>query len=182
MVMAVNFDIKRAYFDHLVDKICDKKHQKVDYIPLLDLLHSMKFEWSIDMDENRVGDGLVLRKKWLQNEGIYEYLYEFDDEKVSVLEVLIGIAERIEYDVGNMMDGDFTSERFWMLLRNLDIEKYDASNYKPLNIKEKVRNWMARKYKKDGSGSIFPMKKCQKDMRTLQIWDQMNLYLMENWG
>lgn len=182
MVMPVNFDIKKEYFSYLIERVCDKDHDKVDYIPLLDLLHSMPFEWSIEMDENRAGDGEYLRKRWLQNEGIYEYLYEFDGEKVSVLEVLIGIAERVEFDVGSVMNGDHTADRFWMLLRNLDIEKYDSANYKPLNIKEKVRIWMLRKYKKNGVGSIFPMKKCSKDMRTLQIWDQMNLYLMENWG
>ena len=181
MVARVDFDIKKEYFNHLVDMVCDKKHPKVDYIPLLDLLHSMKFEVVIEMDENRVGDGAFLREKWLQKEGIYEYLYEFDDENVSVLELLISVAERFEFAIGDNMLGDYTNERFWELLRNLDIEKYSAGNYKPLNIKEKVRNWMLRKYKKDGTGSIFPVKNCEKDMRTLQIWDQMNVYIIENY-
>lgn len=181
MVSKVDFDIKTEYFSYLVDKVCDKKHHRVDYIPLLDLLHSMKFEWSIDMDANRASDGEYLRKKWLQREGIYEYLYEFDGEKASVLEVLVGIADRLEFQVGDVMKGDHTADRFWEILRNLDIEKYDSGNFKPLNIKEKVRNWMYRKYKKDGFGSIFPVKNCEKDMRTLQIWDQMSVYIMANY-
>lgn len=181
MVQRVNFDIKKAYFEHLLDMVCDKDHEKVDYIPLLDLLHSIPFVVVVEMDENRVGDGQFLRKNWLEQEDLYEYLYEFDGEKVSVLEVLIGIAERLEYQVGDIMVGNRISERFWELLRNLDIEKYSAGNYKPLNIKEKVRNWMARKYKKNGVGSIFPLKKCDKNVTVLQIWDQMNLYIMENY-
>jgi hypothetical protein len=181
MVAKLDFDIKQEYFNHLVDMVVDKRHPKVDYIPLLDLLHSLKFEWSIDMDENRASDGAFLRDKWLDSEGLYSYKYEFEDEKVSVLEVLIGIAERFEYQVGNIMDGDHISERFWEILRNLDVEKYSAGNYKPLNIKEKVRNWMLRRYKRDGSGSIFPVKKCEKDMREMQIWDQMSFYIMENY-
>lgn len=181
MVTMTHMDIKKEYFNHLIDIVCDKKHKKVDYIPLLDLLYSIPFTITMEMDENRVSDGEFLRKRWLQDEDLYGYLSEFDDEKVTVLEVLIGIAERYEYQVGNIMEGDLTSERFWELLHNLDIEKYSADNYKPLNIKEKVRNWMARKYKKDGSGSIFPVKSYKKDMKSLQIWDQMSIYIMENW-
>ncbi len=181
MVANPRCDLKKAYFNYLVERVCDKQHDKVDYIPLLDLLHSMKFVVVLDMDENRVGDGAYIRKKWLQEEDLYDYLFEFEDEKVSVLEVLVGIAERFEYQVGDMMVGDRTNERFWELLRNLDIEKYTADNYKPLNIKEKVRIWMNRKYKKDGSGSIFPVKKHVKNMLDLQIWDQMTEYIMENY-
>jgi hypothetical protein len=182
MVAKLDIDIKKEYFNYLVSRVVDKKHPKVDYIPLLDLLHSLKFEWCIDLDKNRAGDGAALREKWLSEEGLYAYLFEFDDEKVSVLEVLIGIAERFEYQVGDIMCGDHTNDRFWELLRNLDIEKYSADNYKPLNIKAKTRDWMLRKFKKDGSGSIFPVKKCEKDMRNLQIWDQMSIYVEKNWG
>lgn len=181
MVANVKFDIKKEYFNYLVDRVCDKKHPKVDYIPLLDLLHSMPFMIVVEMDENRAGDGEFLRQRWLQHEDLYEYLYEFDGDKVSVLEVLIGIAERLEFQVGDVMEGDHLHDRFWELLRNLGIEKYSAGNYKPLNIKEKVRNWMARKYKNDGVGSIFPVKKDVKNFSELQIWDQMSIYIMENY-
>ena len=181
MVAKCDIDIKKEYFTHLVEMVVDKKHPKVDYIPLLDLLHSLKFEWSIDMDANRAADGTFLREKWLDSEGLYDYLYEFDDEKASVLEVLIGIADRLEFQVGNIMEGYFLNERFWELLRNLDIEKYSAGNYKPLNIKEKVRNWMLRRYKRNGLGGIFPVKKCEFDMREMQIWDQMSVYIEEKY-
>jgi len=181
MVTMTNIDIKKGYFDYLVEKVCDKKHKRVDYIPLLDLLHSIPFTVVIEMDENRVNDGAFLRERYLQSEDLYAYLYEFDDEKVSCLEVLIGIADRLEYEVGNIMEGDHTSDRFWLLLRNLDIEKYTSDNYKPLVVKEKVRNWMMLKYKKNGVGSIFPVKHSQKNMKSLQICDQMSIYIEENW-
>ena len=181
MVAKVDFDIKKAYFDYMVEKVCDRQHHRVDYIPLLDLLNSIPFTVVMEMDGNRAEDAAYNRKNWLQSEDLYEYLYEFDDEKVSVLEVLVSIAERLEFQVGNPMDNRRISDQFWEILRNLDIEKYTADNYKPLNIKEKVRNWMLRKYKKDGSGSIFPVKNCEKDMRSLQIWDQMSMYIMENY-
>ena len=181
MVNKVDFDLKKGYFNHLVEIVCNKQHHRMDYIPLLDLLNSIPFVVMVDMDENRADYGAFLRKRWLQNEDLYEYLYEFDDDKVSVLEVLIGIAQRLEDQVGDVMEGDHTSDRFWEILHNLDIEKYDSKNYKPLNIKEKVRNWMLRKYKNDGSGSIFPIKNVVKNYNSLQIWDQMSIYVMEKY-
>ena len=181
MPNAVDIDIKREYFDYLVGYICDKRHKVNDYLPLLDLLHSIPFVVIIEMDENRVSDGLFLRKRWLQKINMYDKLNIFEDEKASVLEVLIGIAQRLEFQVGDGTDIDRTSEKFWELLRNLDIEKYDFKHFNPLKIKEKVRNWMNLKYRSDGFGSIFYVKNCEKDLRELQIWDQMSIYVMQKY-
>ena len=181
MVANVTYDLKTEYFNHLVDIVVDKEHDKVDYIPLLDKLHHIPFKVIIDMDENRVLDGAFLRKKWTVDEGLYDYIYEFKDDPVSVFEVLVALAERIEYQVGNIMLGDHTSERFWDLLKNLDIEKYTSDNYKPLNIEEKVNVWMERKFEYNGKGSIFPVSKPEKDQRTREIWGQMGEYLMEKY-
>lgn len=182
MVAKLDIDLKKEYFNYLTNLVCDKKHHKVDYIPLLDNLFGMKFLAILDRDENRIADGDGLRKEFVNENDVDEaYLYEFDDIDVSVLEVLIGIARRMEYQIGNGMDDDHTNERFWLLLANLGIEKYSADNYKPLNIREKVDIWMKRKFKKDGSGSIFPLQKPAEDQRKCEIWIQMTRYIWENW-
>lgn len=182
MVAKVEYDIKQEYFSYLLDLVCDKEHHKVDYTPLLTMLLGTKFVAVLDRDENRMSDGAALRTEFLNSEGIdEEYSYVFDGLEVSVLEVLIGIAKRVEYQVGNGMDIDRTNERFWLLLRNLGIEKYSADNYKPLNIREKVNIWMKRKFKSNGAGSIFPLKNPSGDQRKCEIWVQMNAYVWENW-
>lgn len=182
MVAKLDINIKKAYFNYLLDYICDKNHHRVDYTPLLDTLFGMKFVAILDRDNNRIADGDALRKEFMHEEDIdEEYLYEFDDMDVSVLEVLIGIARRVEYQIANGMGKDHTNERFWLLLRNLDIEKYTSSNYKPVNIREKVDIWMKRKFKKDGFGSIFPLQNPDEDQRKCEIWIQMNRYVWENW-
>ena len=156
MVSKVNVDLKKEYFSYLIDVICDKEHMSIDYIPLLDLLHSIKFKVLMERDENRVADGEHLRREFLDDRDIdKEYLYELEDMDVSVLEVLIGIAKRMESQLGNVTQKDRTSERFWELLGNLGVEKYKSDNYKPANIRDKIEIWMLRKYKKDGSGGIF---------------------------
>ncbi len=182
MVSRPDYDIKSQYFGHLVETITDKKHPQIDYIPLLDLLHSMKFELVLDSDVDRVKDGAYLRDKWLSEEGIYEHLYEFEGENVSVFEVLVALADRLSFQIGDNCSGTHSiSECFWEILRNLDVEKYSAGNYKPMNIKEKVRNWMYRKYHKDGSGGVFPLVKTRFDQRKVSFWDQMNEYILEKY-
>ena len=174
-------DLKQSYFEYLVDYICDKRHKRSSYLPVLDLLHGIPFVVVVEMDDQRMSDGLYLRERYLQKIDKYDQLDIFEEDKASVLEVLIGIAQRLEFQVGDGMIGDHTAEKFWELLANLDIEKYDSRRYFPLEIKEKVRNWMLRKYDFYGNGSIFPVKRCEKDMRELQIWDQMSVYVMEKY-
>ncbi|MBO7450445.1 MAG: hypothetical protein J6U54_08745 [Clostridiales bacterium] len=179
----LDFDLKTEYFRYLVDAVMDNHHARVDYIPLLELLHGIPFEVVIDMDQGRVEDGAYLREKWLDSEGIYDYLYEFDGDFVSVLEVLEALADRLSFQIGNNVTGDHEfQECFWEILRNLDLEKYSADNFKPLNVKEKVRIWMARKFRKDGFGSPFPVKNSRFDQRKQQIWEQLQDYAMENYG
>ena len=182
MMAKVDYDLKSQYFGHLVESVIDKKHPQIDYIPLLDLLHSMKFELLMDSDEDRVKDGAYLRVKWLSEEGIYDHLYEFDGDFVSVLEVLVALSDRLSFQIGNNCTGEHSiSDCFWEILGNLDIEKYSISNYKPLNIKEKVRVWMYRKYMKNGEHGAFPLQKTRFDQRKLSIWDQMNEYILEKY-
>ena len=182
MVMAVKFDLKKEYFNYLVRFVCNNVHHKVDYLPLLDTLHSIKFVAVLDRDVNRIADGADLRKVFLSDADIDDsYIYEFDDMDVSVLEVLVGIAKRIEFQVGNTMEKDRTAEKFWVLVQNLDIEKYDSGNYKPLNIREKVQKWMERRFEKNGKGSIFPLSDAKTDQRKEEIWTQMSNYIWENW-
>lgn len=182
MVAKLDFELKSEYFGHLVTTIVDKKHPQIDYIPLLDLLHSMKFEIMLQSDEDRVKDGEYLREKWLSEEDLYEYLHEFDGDYVTVLEVLVALADRLSFQIGDNCTGDHSiSECFWEIMKNLDLEKYSAGNYKPINIKDKVRIWMYRKFKKDGSGGPFPLEKSRFDQRNLTIWQQMNDYIMEKY-
>ena len=178
----LDFDIKTEYFHHLVSMVVDRKHPRIDYIPLLDLLHSMKFELELPEDEDRVKDGAYLRDKWLSEEGIYEYLSEFDGEKVSVLEVLVALADRLSFQIGNNCTGDHGIQQcFWEILSNLGLEKYSAGNYKPINIKEKVRAWMLRRIRKDGLGGAFPLQNSRFDQKKAPIWQQMNDYILERY-
>ena len=39
--------------------------------------------------------------------------------------------------------------------------------------------WLERRYDEDGKGNIFPLKDPIKDQKTVEIWYQMQSYLLE---
>lgn len=174
--------IKEDYFEYLCDMICDKRHRKSDYISLFELLHSVPFEVIIEKDDGRETDGRYLRWHFCYgNEELEEYYSDaWKLERASVLEVLIGISERLEAQIGDSMVGNHINDRFWMLISNLDLEKFDEKSFDRKKIKEKIRFWMYRKYDKNGKGSIFPVTKSDKNLKNEEIWTQMCLWILEN--
>lgn len=180
-----NGDILNDYEEHLMEIVEDKGHPMADYSLLIECLFRIPFESFHPMDNNRISDAKSMREEIISNEYRTSRIDAtvVSDRYISVLEVLIALARRMENDIlcDPMEEIDHTSDHFWVFLRNLDIEKYSNDNYKELNIRDKVEKWVRREYGKDGFGSIFPMKKPRNDMRKIEIWDQLGDYVMENY-
>ena len=92
------------------------------------ILFYTPFEARVFRDDNRAADGLTLRQAFVDQTGCYipdgEYMPE-----CSVLEMMIALAQRIEFD--NLHDpdlGDRTSEWFWLMFHNLGLDLY-SDNY-----------------------------------------------------
>lgn len=176
-----NGDILRNYVSSLLSMVEDKDHNLSDYSLLLEELYSIPFTCTIEMDLDRGRDAEILRNDICEENGLL-----FDvilSRKISVLEVLIALARRIENDIlaDPMSGNDNSNHYFWEMLENLGVEKYKNDNFKVLNVHEKVEKWLDRDFKKDGNGSIFPLKHPKHDQRAIEIWAQMQAYLMENY-
>lgn len=164
------------------------------YIALADILHHMEFYALISMDENRIEDGLDLRTEWLER--IHEAGYFFPETSLdytscSVLEVLVGMAVRCENQI--MWDpdyGDRTYIWFWEMLWNLldanGISSEDCTNdnideFIACQVQEAVVSLLDRSYNFDGSGGLFPLRNPRRDQRHVELWTQMNQYMLENY-
>ena len=122
------------------------------YISLVRTLYTIPFRWVHPMDKNRYMDALYMRN---------EYYYVVDDE-ISVLEVLIALSVRMEKDIMAPAMGENDYDEGWIL------KIIDA--------------FLDRKYDKNGeNGGLFPLHFCNRDAREMEIWDQMNEYLVEYW-
>ena len=180
-----NSDILDDYKIYLYSLVENEDHQMSEYCRLIDLLFKIPFESFHPMDNNRISDAKSMRDEIVFNRfktgRIDASIVE--DRYISVLEVLIALARRMENDfLWDPMDEiEHTSYYFWEFLRNLNVEMYTNERYNELNARKKIETWVRREYNKDGFGSIFPMKKPRNDMRSIEIWNQLGDYVMENY-
>jgi len=171
------------YFDFL-RSIVDEEDRH-DYDKLLNELHQIDFYSLIPNDDNRGEDGKQLRQRFV-DEGGPQGLSLSQNEPCTVLEMLIGLAYRLEFESANSRWEKTPSEWFWILLDNLGLGWCDNEHFRQMKntdeIHEKIGIFLDRHYKSDGSGGLFPLREPRKDQRRIEVWYQMSAYIMENYG
>jgi len=169
-----------AYANWLIDQINVIKDR--DYTDLLYALFDIEFYSIIEYDEDRGADGIALRDAWADEVGFKGSL---DFGYATVLEVLIGISKRIEFQIfgSRYIDEWDYVKIFWDLLWNLGLCEFDGTLlcYTFEEIDKKVSQWLERRYFRHKKGNIFMIKNDNRDMRKLNIWTQMGLYIREKW-
>lgn len=145
-------------------------------------LHNMEFVWEIERDENRAADGVDLRDDYEIPDEYSGMIDDFMDRPCSVLEMLIGLAIRVDNDiVGDPAEAH--PEKFFMeMIENLGLDKYTNLRFDDGAVHIRVDRWMDRKFTSHGLGGLFPVYHDQRDQRNLEIWDQMNSYVNENYN
>lgn len=163
-----------GYFEHLCQLINFEGVSYTRYTKLLSYLYNIEFKWIIFNDKNRASDGLALREDYFQGEDVLQ-------RPCSVLEMLIAIAFRCEYDI--MHDpkvGDMTGKWFFMMLDNAGLLAFDDYNFDIDAVSSIIFRCLDRTYLPSGEGGFFPLKHPNEDMRYVEIWSQLNRYLDEN--
>lgn len=159
------------YYDWLKETILPAPNGK-HYNSLIETLYSEEFVPMITTDENRAIDGIRLRDHF--SEG-------YDNGRpCSILEMMIAVAGRFEGNSG--FDRGDSYENFWTLVSNMDLDKYYDMMYEDYEVKRKLYIFSNRTYEFNGKGGLFPLKKPEKDQRKVDIWEQMQAYLVENYG
>ena len=162
------------YYMWLIDRVDVLHGEKSNYLLLMKHLFSVDYIPILQLDENRAYSGLNLRSRYALEEGVY--LDDVHDGPCTVLEMLEALSENIAYDTS-----DNISRWFWELLHNLELDRFSDENYDKYSVDYILERWLSRKYEPTGIGSPFPLKHCRSDTRNMQIWDQMNAYLVENY-
>lgn len=173
--------IRRGYFDWLYKLVCERRYSSVSYRKLLRYLHSVEFIYLISRDRNRAEDGVDLRYRYAWINGYDEevdLVLESLDGPCSVLEMMVALAIRCEE---NIMDdpniGDRTSQWFWGMLINLDIDDMTDDRFDKRIVSEAINRLLYREYAPDGKGGLFTVRGRNRDLREVEIWDQLNWYL-----
>ena len=169
--------IRREYFEWLCN-LASVERSGYTYYFLFNDLHLIDFFTKIERDNNRVEDGLQLRKEF----GCEDIL----TGPCSVLEMIIALARRMD---GIMYDNEIGPEPdywFWRMMENLGLDRYfDCEEYisedKNSEIQNIICTLLERRYSWNGRGGLFPLKDngYLKDQRKVEIWYQMQSYLVE---
>lgn len=174
--------LDRAYFEWLCEKILPtaRSHSPIrTHWKLFNLLYRIEFTYSVNYDENRAFDGIQFRNHFLD-----EYADRSDtfwlNQPCSVLELLVGMAHRLEF----MGGGDY-KEWFWEMLENAGII-FSTTNdhYWDGQVEEAVRkridDIIHRRYQFTGEGGFFPVPDTDKDQRKVELWYQMAEYVVND--
>lgn len=182
--------IETSYFQWLCEMVHADSMEKSYYI-LCNILFHCPFVAKNPRDINRQIDGTQLRQDYIAE---IEMLYntEIDNASIfienicSVFEMVIALAKRMndELMTENTKE-DKTYKYFWEIIDNLGLTDCDDSRIDNGNAYPKIstclENLNNRKYKKDGSGGMFPLKCPEKDQRKVEIWYQMQAYINEKY-
>lgn len=178
----VRDQIVNEYFDWLTNIVCEKRFAKeISYRKLLARLHNTEFDWKIREDSNRAEDGIGLRWRFACETG-REHLFDEIDEclkgNCSVLEMMIALSIRCEETI---MDdprvGNRTGQWFWGMITNLGLGGMVDSQFDKQFTDETVKRFLRRRYAPNGTGGLFTIKNCNRDLRTVGIWCQLCWYL-----
>lgn len=175
------------YFTWLCEMVCvDGRYTDESYWILAKALWDTDFHWVLGRDENRARSVSVLRNRYVNIvKGEQPY-----DGPPTVFEVLVMLAENM-FDMLDELDGeDRRPIYFWEMIDNLGLSNYsdqrfdeDPDKYDIFQsrIDRKLQRWMDRLISYNGHGGLFPLKDPKEDQANVELWYQMNAYIMENY-
>lgn len=169
--------LEELYFEWLVEQVgSSPARSRKTYSRLLKQMYLKEFVWVIANDDNRLADGRDLLQEYLE-------LYPFPlseqlrvDVGCSMLELLIVLARRLEFEgEGTIQDW------FWELIDNCGLASYHDTRTGRFesDVDYILERLIWRTYKRDGQGGLFPLQDAQQDQREVELWYQLNAYLLE---
>ena len=152
------------------------------YKKLVRYLSQTLFTWEIRMDENRAADGIYFRYKCTKSLHITED--DVEDELIdipcSVLEMMVALAFRIEQDLMRDYDiGDRAPLWFYEMLQSSGLDAYDDNNFDVEEVDDIIFNVLHHNYKPNGEGGFFTVYHADEDLRTVELWWQINWHMSE---
>lgn len=172
--------ISEDYFEWLLKSVTPQN--AVSYRKLLLHLHSTTFEYSKTCDGNRASDGCNLRWRYAYVTGqakIFERIIKKAlDGPCTMLEMMVALAFRCEETI---MDdpryGNRSSQWFWGMIKSMGFAAMDDTRFESKAANETLERFTHEQYAPDGNGGLFTVRNFQGDMKMLDIWTQMCVYL-----
>lgn len=177
-------DLVSAYYQWLyaqIGAVTDTNPYRSHHI-LSEILLNTEFVSYNQYDDNRAFEGLQLRAEFAEIHG--EVVWA--DEPCTVFEVLLALARRAAYETSGFGLIDLPGDWFWRMLGNLGLDAFNDGVFleHPSKMESIVHKtlliFLERRYNSDGSnGGLFPLKEPNQDQRQVELWYQLNAYILE---
>lgn len=176
-----------TYFEWLTSMV-DPFTERGNHNHFFSILHNMTYIPMIELDNNRVSDGIGLRELYARNYDIRVDGEILIDSPCSMLEFLVALASRMNY-IYSQTNENCTSEMFWDMMGNIGFSYYDTTDNSfaarpEMNseLENAIEMVVYRRYSPNGEGNLFLLKNPKHDQRNVEVWYQMNQYLIEKMG
>lgn len=185
-------DIFIDYMNYLDGIVHISSENPLDqYTKLASTLLDIEFFYTLPLDENRVTEAMELRTDFLaevygitSTEGRLDVNEEaFLSRPMSVLEVMVALAKSCEDRIMYIPGQNRTHFWFHLMLENLGFEGFADGKYSDeiaAFVEEHMEEVLNRDYDFYGEGGFWPCYSGQVDAKTVDMWMQMNRFLVEN--
>lgn len=170
-------DADESYFLWLCGLVVDFEYEDrlQNSMDMMNGLFSEPFVAWIPNDDNRASEGQGLRDRY-KNETRNEISRRLYFSDCNFLEMMIALAHRFAWEIVAL---DQTVEElipgcFWTMVNNLELQP-NSQNYKKLAIVNK------REYFPSGKGGLFPLENSREDQTKVELWYQLQAYVIENY-
>lgn len=175
----MNVPLDDQYLTWLYSQIASVKTRNASktYWTLAKQLYSKEFVWIVPNDDNRVEDGRDLRYEFIDAAELEDVSQSWIELGCSMLEMLIALSRVLAFQLDRE-----PRDCFWLLMDHLDLTQYTDREYTDKtyevvdNILDKV---IWRTYYPNGRGGLFPLDRPHQDQRQVEIWYQLNAWLIE---
>ena len=175
-------EIKNEYFNWMCELVCgDRYAVTISYRKLLMRLHDTEFTYLIERDSNRANDGMQLRYRFAISQGYKnssDAIVNLLDGPCSVLEMMLALAIRCEETIMDDPNyGDRTAQWFWGMIGSLGLRCMTDEHFDEKYVESVVFRFLDRKYCSNGEGGLFIIDDPPRDLRDVEIWNQLSWYL-----
>lgn len=177
----MNQPLDELYLNWLYDQVGNSKLRSParTYWSLFRQLYTREFVWLVPNDDNRCADGKDLRLEFCA-------IYHLDlvdprwmELGCSTLEMMVALSRKLAFEA----EGE-PREWFWQLISNLGLGRCTDAWYRVTlgeeHVEEVIDTLIFRTYSYEGDGGLFPLRNADRDQRQVEIWYQMNAYILEN--
>lgn len=163
-----------GYFDFLCREVGIGGPDGLPYRRLAALLYGKIFVCKLPNDMNRVDEAIRQRAGYS----------DAPKGSANVLEVLVSLCRQLTFMAEGMIEKEKNGADIWFdrIIENLGMTALMDDDWDEdfVEIAEaQIDRWMDRDYDYDGFGGAFPLDNPRNDQTEVELWYQMNAYLME---